>query len=89
LKTGIGISTRLVQKGQSIFSMSVSNAQDAAARLHTFSAIRDCCLLIDGNSLQICIERFASSFIDIACRAPSVICCRCSPTQKVFFIHNF
>lgn len=79
---GIGISTRLVQKGQSIFPMSVSNPQDAATRLQTFSGARDSCLLIDGNSLQICLDNFASSFIEIACRAPSVICCRCSPTQK-------
>ncbi|KAJ9123974.1 hypothetical protein QFC22_000765 [Naganishia vaughanmartiniae] len=42
----------------------------------------DCCLVIDGESLQLCLERHQYSFIEIATQLPVVVACRCSPTQK-------
>ena len=39
-------------------------------------------LVIDGASLAVALRYFGKSFIDISCRAPAVVCCRCSPTQK-------
>ena len=47
-----------------------------------FSTKANTCLVIDGPSLQICLDHFEREFIELACQAPSVICCRCSPTQK-------
>jgi magnesium-transporting ATPase (P-type) len=32
--------------------------------------------------LQICLEFYRPEFLDVACRSPAVVCCRCSPTQK-------
>jgi phospholipid-translocating ATPase len=42
----------------------------------------DCCLVIDGESLQLCLTMFKNEFIEIATKLSAVIACRCSPTQK-------
>jgi phospholipid-translocating ATPase len=42
------------------------------------------CLVIDGESLQLCLDYFKDEFISIVSLLPVVVCCRCSPTQKVF-----
>ncbi len=42
----------------------------------------DCCLDIDGESLQLCLNMFKNAFIEIATTLSAVVACRCSPTQK-------
>ena len=42
----------------------------------------DCCLVIDGESLQLCLNMFKNEFIEIATKLSAVVACRCSPTQK-------
>lgn len=32
--------------------------------------------------LKICLQFYQTELLDVACRSPAVICCRCSPTQK-------
>jgi phospholipid-translocating ATPase len=39
-------------------------------------------LIIDGDSLEIALSNYEEHFFKIAMDAPSVVCCRCSPTQK-------
>ena len=39
-------------------------------------------LVIDGESLQCCIDNYKDQFIEMAVRLPVVVACRCSPTQK-------
>ena len=39
-------------------------------------------MVIDGTTLQLCLDELQSEWIDLAVMAPVVICCRCSPTQK-------
>lgn len=39
-------------------------------------------LIIDGESLQTCLDHYRYEFIDLAVRLPVVVACRCSPTQK-------
>lgn len=39
-------------------------------------------LIIDGKCLEVVLTQFEEMFFKIALRASSVICCRCSPTQK-------
>lgn len=78
----IAISARLVKRNQAMFEVSVKNFTEAMQLLQTFSTLRDACLVIDGNSLQICFDNFKEKFIRIAAEAPCVVCCRCSPTQK-------
>lgn len=40
--------------------------------------------MIDGNTLDICLhnKKLEQQFFEIACKAPVVCVCRCSPTQK-------
>jgi phospholipid-translocating ATPase len=78
----IARSARLVDRTQEIFSISVRNRRDAQLKLDQFGAKIGCALVIDGPSLQICMEHHERHFVELACEAPAVICCRCSPTQK-------
>lgn len=56
----------------------------AAARdeLEFIQSKLDCCLVIDGESLQLCIDHFQTEFIEVATKLSAVVACRCSPTQK-------
>ena len=53
--------------------------RDALDFLH---AKLDCCLVIDGESLQLCLDLFRTEFVILATQLPAVVACRCSPTQK-------
>ena len=39
-------------------------------------------LFIDGGTLHYTFESHKKYFFDVACKAPAVVCCRVSPTQK-------
>eukprot|EP01132_Coremiostelium_polycephalum_P008025 gene8025-9870_t len=80
--TCIAISTKLVSRTQSLFQISVSDKTRAYEKLNQFSRMRDACLVIDGPSLQMCLDNYKDQFMEIATKAPSVVCCRCTPTQK-------
>ncbi|EGG19761.1 ATPase [Cavenderia fasciculata] len=80
--TCIAISTKLVSRTQSLFQISVSDKNRAFEKLTQFSRMRDACLVIDGPSLQLCLDNYRDQFLEISTKAPSVVCCRCSPTQK-------
>ena len=43
-------------------------------------------LIIDGNCLDICLKYCKDIFFEISLKANSVVCCRCSPTQKAKII---
>lgn len=32
--------------------------------------------------LQVCLQFYQLELLELACRSPAVVCCRCSPTQK-------
>ncbi|KIK34514.1 hypothetical protein CY34DRAFT_110257, partial [Suillus luteus UH-Slu-Lm8-n1] len=42
----------------------------------------DCCLVIDGESLQLCLNLYKNEFIEITTKLSAAVACRCSPTQK-------
>ena len=46
------------------------------------------CLILDGASLDLCVEHHESLFLEVACAAPTVVVCRCSPTQKASTPHQ-
>jgi len=46
-------------------------------------------LVIDGTALQQAIEGFPSLFLSVASKAPSVVVCRCSPSQKESVVRVF
>ena len=92
--TCIGISSKLISRNQFIFQMESKNENEAKKSLEEFSSLIDTVLVIDGDSLYFCLQNKEISEIFFHCtkNAPSVICCRCSPTQKaqvVELIRNY
>ena len=87
--TCIAISSRLVSRGQQIFQLTVgpNELQQARQLLDRFAQRVDTCLVIDGTSLTLLLDHCEEDFITIAGKAPSVVCCRCSPTQKAQIVH--
>ena len=55
---------------------------DAHLELNNFRKRADCALVISGESLEVCLSYYEQEFMELACAAPAVVCCRCSPTQK-------
>lgn len=81
--TCIAISSRLVSRTQSIHVFkSVTTRTDAHLELNAFRRKNDCALIIKGDSLEVCLRFYEHEFMELVCQCPSVICCRCSPTQK-------
>ncbi len=50
--------------------------------LERLSNVADACLIIDGDSLALCLGHCLQPFLGLATRLPAVVCCRCAPTQK-------
>ncbi|KAJ5484906.1 phospholipid-transporting ATPase NEO1 [Penicillium diatomitis] len=79
----VAISAKLVSRGQYIHTVSkVADKPTAQEALDFLRNKTDCCLLIDGESLNLMLGEFRSAFIAVAVLLPAVIACRCSPTQK-------
>ncbi|KAF9529869.1 aminophospholipid-transporting P-type ATPase [Crepidotus variabilis] len=79
----IAVSTKLVARGQMVYEMSkVQTSDKIRDHLDSLQNMLDCCLVIDGESLQLCLNIFQAEFIEIATKLSAVVACRCSPTQK-------
>ncbi|KAG6810347.1 hypothetical protein H0H92_012240 [Tricholoma furcatifolium] len=79
----IAISTKLVARNQYIHEIAKLKTSDQVRdQLEFLQSKLDCCLVIDGESLQLCLNLFKSEFIEIATKLSAVVACRCSPTQK-------
>ncbi|TNY20194.1 putative NEO1-P-type ATPase [Rhodotorula diobovata] len=63
-------------------SIAVKSPAEARDELEFLQTKLDCCLVIDGESLQLCIEHFRQDFIELSTQLSAVVACRCSPTQK-------
>jgi len=60
----------------------LQTAEQVRDQLEFLQSKLDCCLVIDGESLQLCLTLFKDQFIEIATKLSAVVACRCSPTQK-------
>ncbi|KAI8996275.1 protein transporter [Trametes punicea] len=81
--TCIAISTKLVARNQYIHQVAKLKTSDQVRdQLEFLQNKLDCCLVIDGESLQLCLNLFKNEFIEIATKLSAVVACRCSPTQK-------
>ncbi|KAL1741990.1 hypothetical protein HDZ31DRAFT_84446 [Schizophyllum fasciatum] len=79
----IAISTKLVARNQYIHEVAkLRTADEVRDQLEFLQSKLDCCLVIDGESLQLCLNLFKNEFIEIATKLSAVVACRCSPTQK-------
>ncbi|KAL1838255.1 hypothetical protein VTJ49DRAFT_2864 [Mycothermus thermophilus] len=79
----VAVSSKLVARGQYIHTVAKLRRKDAAREnLDLLRSKTDACLLIDGESLGLYLTHFRSDFISTAVQLPTVVACRCSPTQK-------
>ncbi|KAJ6475250.1 protein transporter [Mycena vitilis] len=79
----IAISTKLVARNQYIHEVAkLKTSDEVRNELEFLQGKLDCCLVIDGDSLQLCLDLFKNEFIEIATKLSAVVACRCSPTQK-------
>ena len=85
VETGIciAISAGIKASSQSLYIMKeLTDPLLVNYHLNKFAGTPNCVLIIDGTTLSVAIERLEETFYSIACKAPAVVCCRCSPTQK-------
>ncbi|SNX82093.1 probable NEO1 - P-type ATPase, a proposed aminophospholipid translocase [Melanopsichium pennsylvanicum] len=81
--TCIAISSKLVARNQYVHQVAKLSTTDAVRdTLDLLRSKLDCCLVIDGESLQLCLDSFKDDFIELATQLSAVVACRCSPTQK-------
>ncbi|TKY85994.1 hypothetical protein EX895_004819 [Sporisorium graminicola] len=81
--TCIAISSKLVARNQYVHQVAKLRTPDAVRDMLDFVRSKlDCCLVIDGESLQVCLDSFKDEFIELATQLSAVVACRCSPTQK-------
>ncbi|KAJ9059424.1 putative aminophospholipid-translocase, variant 3 [Entomophthora muscae] len=81
--TCIAVSSKLVARNQPIHQMyQICNSTAARTEMELVAIQKDCCLVIDGDSLQICLDQLREEFMELAVGLPAVVCCRCTPTQK-------
>ena len=79
----VAVSSKLVARGQYIYTVAKLSRKDGAQEHLDFLRSKpDSCLLIDGESLALYLTHFRIEFISVAVRLPTVVACRCSPTQK-------
>ena len=81
----ISRSTKLVARGQQIFEVIASTKDKVEELLEEYQNVHlhsGAGLIIDGATLQIALEELPDKFVAAACKSTSVVCCRCSPTQK-------
>ncbi|KAF3064905.1 putative phospholipid-transporting ATPase NEO1 [Daldinia childiae] len=79
----VAVSSKLVARGQYIYTVAkLKHKDNAQDHLDFLRSKTDACLLIDGESLMLYLTHFRVDFISVAVRLPTVVACRCSPTQK-------
>ena len=90
--TCISISAGLKAKNHKIFTIKydsfehasiASDTEEIKSRFVQFNKVKDPhILIIDGDSLDLSLNHCEREFFETAMKAPAVVCCRCSPTQK-------
>lgn len=79
----IAVSSKLVSRGQNVYTISKMKRKDAALdSLQTLSNNPSSALLIDGESVATMLRYHPQAFVATAARLPAVIACRVSPIQK-------
>ena len=79
----IAMSSRLCSRDQEMLAISkCTSPNDCIDQLRKIDDNNNYCLVIDGESLQTCLDHIKYEFISRAVELRAVVCCRCSPTQK-------
>jgi phospholipid-translocating ATPase len=82
----IATSSNLFARNAPVFSITANSLEQAEEQFQRFQKKPGACLVIDGRSLSYCTDNFPRQFLEVAMRCPSVVCCRCAPTQKALIV---
>ena len=81
--TCIAKSSKLVSKTQNIHIFkNVTGRIEAHQELNAFRRKQDTALVINGKSLEVCLDYYEHEFMELVTNSPAVVCYRCSPEQK-------
>ena len=99
--TCISISAGLKAKNHKIFTITYEQIKDEENKENEINALKEKLneynekinmdphlLILDGDILDISLKHCQQEFYQSAMQAPSVVCCRCSPTQKRLIVKN-
>jgi len=79
----IAVSSKLVSRNSSIIQFcKIHDLVELKEKLVGLNSLTDACLVIDGETLQLCLSSCKDLFYETTKNLPAVVCCRCSPTQK-------
>jgi phospholipid-translocating ATPase len=86
----IAISTGIKHKKQNFFVIRdrPNDSEYVKHELEEFMRAFDSVLIIDGDCLEVALGQHEKLFFEASMKAPSVVCCRCSPTQKSRIVKN-
>lgn len=81
--TCIAISSKLISRSQPIVQVQkMTSRSEAHSVVLGMSSKKDSAFVIDGTSLQTILDACQDEFLERASSLSTVICCRCTPTQK-------
>ena len=99
--TCISISAGLKAKNDKIYTITYDNIKDPEDRINEINSLKSKLheynskinsdshlFIIDGDTLDLALKECPDEFYNSAMKAPSVVCCRCSPTQKRIILKN-
>ena len=91
--TCIAKATKLFSRNQVIFELTtVNNLEKALDLLDQVQSHGNCCIVVDGKSLQFYLDYASREFMLVALQLTGVVCTRCTPTQKadiIRMIHRY
>ena len=99
--TCISISTGLKAKNHKIFTLTYDQIKDEENPENEINKLKEKLeeynnkimidphlFILDGDTLDLALKQCQKEFYESAMQAPSVVCCRCSPTQKRLIVKN-
>ena len=99
--TCISISTGLKAKNHKIFTLTYNQIKDEENPENEINKLKEKLeeynnkimidphlFILDGDTLDLALKQCQKEFYESAMQAPSVVCCRCSPTQKRLIVKN-
>ena len=99
--TCISISTGLKSKNHKIFTLTYDQIKDEENPENEINKLKEKLeeynnkimidphlFILDGDTLDLALKQCQKEFYESAMQAPSVVCCRCSPTQKRLIVKN-
>jgi len=81
--TCIAKSSKLIGRNYDTYTFKqIRSREECLQEINIFRHKINSCLIITGDILQICLAFYEKDLMELAIQCPTVVVCRCSPTQK-------